>query len=75
MIELKPSGAEVRIQYLELGQYYGCWRPGSLHRQVINSHDIDVSGKCVSVFHEVQLALSVHELRGDKKKANLCFLK
>ena len=26
---------------LELGQYHGCWCPGSLHRQDISSHDID----------------------------------
>ena len=24
-----------------LGQYHGCWYPGSLRRQVISNHDID----------------------------------
>ena len=25
----------------ELGQYHGCWCPGSFHRQAINNHAID----------------------------------
>ena len=28
----------------KLGQYHGCWCPGSLRRQAINSHGIDFEG-------------------------------
>ena len=34
-LELKPEYS------IELGQYHGCWCPGSLRRQDINSHDIE----------------------------------
>ena len=37
---LNPPGNEVTT-IRELGQYLGCWCPGSLHRQVISSHGID----------------------------------
>ena len=30
-----------RVISVQLGQYHGCWCPGSLRRQDINSHDID----------------------------------
>ena len=30
-----------RVISVWLGQYHGCWCPGSLRRQDINSHDID----------------------------------
>ena len=30
-----------RVISVSLGQYYGCWCPGSLRRQGISSHDID----------------------------------
>ena len=29
------------LTWLKLGQYHGCWCPGSLHRQDISSNDID----------------------------------
>ena len=32
-----PSGADAG----KLGQNHGCWFPGSLHDQVISSHDVD----------------------------------
>ena len=28
--------------FILLSQYRGCWNPGSLHRQGITSHDIDL---------------------------------
>ena len=30
-----------RVISVKLGQYHGCWCPGSLRRQDISSHDID----------------------------------
>ena len=30
-----------RVISISLGQYHGCWCPGSLRRQDISSHDID----------------------------------
>ena len=30
-----------RVNSVYLGQYHGCWCPGSLRRQDISSHDID----------------------------------
>ena len=30
-----------RVNSVQLGQYHGCWCPGSLRRQDISSHDID----------------------------------
>ena len=30
-----------RVNSVYLGQYHGCWSPGSFSRQVISSHDID----------------------------------
>ena len=31
----------VRVNSVYLGQYHGCWCPGSLRRQDMSSHDID----------------------------------
>ena len=38
---VKPSSAETGIFPGNLGQYHGCWCPGSSNRQDISSHDID----------------------------------
>ena len=40
----------------ELGQYHGCWCPGSLCCQAINSHgvpDVECRGPCLSVFNNL----------------------
>ena len=31
----------LHVECEKLGQYHGCWCPGSLGRQDISSHDID----------------------------------
>ena len=41
VICLKPLTCGDRVNSVYLGQYHGCWCPGSLRRQDINSHDID----------------------------------
>ena len=48
----------------DLGQYHGCWCPGSLRRQVISSMVLITQDKWVTAFHEVwfQLPLSSQEL-------------
>ena len=38
---LKPLTCGDRVNSVWLGQYHGCWCPGSLRRQDISSHDID----------------------------------
>ena len=37
----KPLTCGDRVNLVWLGQYHGCWCPGFLRRQDINSHDID----------------------------------
>ena len=40
-----------RVNSVKLGQYHGCWCPGSLRRQDISSHDIDYveeAGPCLT---------------------------
>ena len=37
----QPLTCGDRVISVELGQYHGCWCPGSLRRQDISSHDID----------------------------------
>ena len=42
-VNFDPSVIEARISWWEQGQYHG-WCPGSLHHQVISSHDTDQVG-------------------------------
>ena len=39
-----PCGVEAGLLRQDICQYYGCWCPGSLCRQVINNNDIDDVG-------------------------------
>ena len=44
---VNPNPNPNRVISVKIGQYHGCWWPGSLRRQDISSHDIDYV-KCVS---------------------------
>ena len=48
----------------ELSQYHGCWCPGSLRRQVISSHDIDLNGDHTYTSVEPRYALGITWYRG-----------
>ena len=39
--QVNHQRAETELSQFQLGQYHGCWCPGSLRRQDISSHDID----------------------------------
>ena len=44
LLTLNPTGIEIRI-FRGLGNYHGCWCHGSLHRQAIIGHGMDIKGE------------------------------